>query len=93
MLSADTFERKVSDMKNKTKSILLGVLCAVCLQVPLNVGAVDLPIVPVEESQAETTTAASDVPAVTEACGARDTSDTRSSGDKQGSRNDKGIGK
>ena len=66
MLSADTFERKVSDMKNKTKSILLGVLCAVCLQVPLNVGAVDLPFVPVEESQAETTTAASDVPAVTQ---------------------------
>ena len=30
-------------MKNKTKSILLGVLCAVCLQVPLNVCAVDLP--------------------------------------------------
>ena len=53
-------------MKNKTKSILLGVLCAVCLQVPVNVCAVDLPIVPVEESQAETTTAASDVPAVTQ---------------------------
>lgn len=53
-------------MKNKTKSILLGVLCAVCLQVPLNVCAVDLPIVPVEESQVETTTAASDVPAVTQ---------------------------
>ena len=53
-------------MKNKTKSILLGVLCAVCLQVPMNVCAVDLPIVPVEESQAETTTDASDVPAVTQ---------------------------
>ena len=66
MLSADTFERKVSDMKNKTKSILLGVLCAVCLQVPVNVCAVDLPIVPVEESQAETTTAASETPAVTQ---------------------------
>lgn len=66
MLSADTFERKVSDMKNKTKSILLGVLCAVCLQVPMNVCAVDLPIVPVEESQAETTTAVSETPAVTQ---------------------------
>ena len=66
MLSADTFEREVSDMKNKTKSILLGVLCAVCLQAPLNVGAVELPIVPVEESQAETTTAVSETPAVTQ---------------------------
>ncbi len=53
-------------MIGKIKSILLGVLCAVCLQVPLNVCAVDLPFVPVEESQAETTTAASDVPAVTQ---------------------------
>ena len=53
-------------MIGKIKSILLGVLCAVCLQVPVNVCAVDLPIVPVEESQAETTTAASDVPAVTQ---------------------------
>ena len=52
-------------MIGKIKSILLGVLCAVCLQVPMNVCAVDLPFVPVEESQAETTTAASDVPAVT----------------------------
>ena len=50
----------------KIRSILLGVLCAVCLQVPLNVCAVDLPIVPVEESQAETTTAASETPAVTQ---------------------------
>ena len=66
MLSADTFERKVSDMKNKTKSILLGVLCAVCLQVPMNVCAVDLPFVPVEESQTETTTAVSETPAVTQ---------------------------
>ena len=32
----------------------------------MNVCGVDLPIVPVEESQAETTTAASDVPAVTQ---------------------------
>ena len=53
-------------MKNKTKSILLGVLCAVCLQVPVNVCAVDLPIVPVEESQAETTTAVIETPAVTQ---------------------------
>ena len=53
-------------MIGKTKSILLGVLCAVCLQVPMNVCAVDLPIVPVEESQAETTTAASETPAVTQ---------------------------
>lgn len=53
-------------MIGKIKSILLGVLCAACLQVPLNVCAVDLPIVPVEESQVETTTAASDVPAVTQ---------------------------
>ena len=41
-------------MIGKIKSILLGVLCAVCLQVPVNVSAVDLPIVPVEESQVET---------------------------------------
>ena len=40
-------------------------LCAVCLQAPLNVGAVDLPIVPVEESQAETTTTVSETPAAT----------------------------
>ena len=65
-LSADTFERKVSDMKNKTRSILLGLLCAVCLQVQLNVGAVELPFVPVEETQAETTTAASETTAVTQ---------------------------
>lgn len=48
------------------KTILIGVLCAVCLQAPLNVGAVELPIVPVEESQAETTTAVSETPAVTQ---------------------------
>ena len=53
-------------MIGKIKYILFGVLCAVCLQAPLNVGAVDLPIVPVEESQAETTTAASETPAVTQ---------------------------
>ena len=53
-------------MKNKTKSILLGVLCAVCLQVPMNVCAVDLPIVPIEEAQAETTTAATETTAVTQ---------------------------
>ncbi len=53
-------------MIGKTKSILLGVLCAVCLQVPMNVCAVDLPIVPVEESQAETTAAANETPAVTQ---------------------------
>ena len=52
------------DRKNQIYSA--GVLCAICLQVPLNVCAVDLPIVPVEESQVETTTAASDVPAVTQ---------------------------
>lgn len=48
------------------KTVLLCVLCAVCLYAPLNAGAVELPIVPVEESQAETTTAAGDVPAVTQ---------------------------
>ena len=32
-------------MIGKIKSSLLGVLCAVCLQVPMNVGAVDLLIV------------------------------------------------
>ena len=53
-------------MKNKTRSILLGLLCAVCLQVPMNVGAVELPFVPVEESQAETTTAVSETTAVTQ---------------------------
>lgn len=53
-------------MIGKIKSILLGVLCAVCLQVPVNVCAVDLPIVPVEESQAEITTAASETPAATQ---------------------------
>ena len=52
-------------MIGKIKSILLGVLCAVCLQVPMNVCAVDLPIVPVEESQAETTTTVSETPAAT----------------------------
>ena len=36
-------------MIGKIKSSLLGVLCAVCLQVPMNVCAVDLPFVPVEE--------------------------------------------
>ena len=41
-------------------------LTAVCLQVPLNVGAVDLPFVPVEESQAETTTAVGETPTVTQ---------------------------
>ena len=65
-LSAGVYDRKECYMIGKIKSILLGVLCAVCLQVPMNVCAVDLPIVPVEESQAETTTAASDVPAVTQ---------------------------
>ena len=51
-------------MIRKFKTILLGVLCAVCLQAPLNVGAVELPFVPVEESQAETTTAAGETPTV-----------------------------
>ena len=53
-------------MIGKTKSILPGVLCAVCLQVPMNVCAIDLPFVPVEESQTETTTAVSETPAVTQ---------------------------
>ena len=35
-------------MMEKIKSILLGVLCAVCLQAPVNVCAVDLPFVPAD---------------------------------------------
>ena len=53
-------------MKRMIKTVWLGVLCAVCLYAPLNAGAVELPIVPVEESQAETTTAVSETPAVTQ---------------------------
>ena len=65
-MSADVYDRKECYVIGKIKSILLGVLCAVCLQVPLNVGAVELPIIPVEDSQAETTTAYSKTPAVTQ---------------------------
>ena len=53
-------------MKRKIKTILLSMLCAACRQAPLYVGAVDLPFVPVEESQAESTAAVSETPAVTE---------------------------
>lgn len=48
------------------KTVLLGVLCAVCLYVPLNAGAVELPFVPIEEFQSETTTAVSETPAATQ---------------------------
>ena len=53
-------------MKRKIKTILLSMLCAACRQAPLYVGAVDLPFVPVEESQAESTAAVSETSAVTE---------------------------
>lgn len=43
-------------MKNKLKMILLGVLCAVCLQAPVAAHAVDLPFVPVDDSETDTVT-------------------------------------
>ncbi len=65
-LSADAYDREECDMIRMIKTVLLGVLCAVCLYAPLNAGAVELPIVPVEESQSETTTAVSETPAATQ---------------------------
>ena len=48
-------------MKNKLKIIMLWVLCAVCLQAPMTAFAVELPFVPVDESETDTvTTAVSD---------------------------------
>ena len=57
------FEREVSDMKNKLRKALLGELCALCVQVQ-TVYAIELPIIPVEESHAETTAAVTDAPRV-----------------------------
>ena len=56
-------------MKNKLKMIMLGVLCAVCLQAPVTAHAVDLPFVPVDDSETDTVTTAvtgDDTPIVTE---------------------------
>lgn len=54
-------------MKNKLKMILLGVLCAVCLQAPVAAHAVDLPFVPVDDSETVTTTVAdNDTPMISE---------------------------
>lgn len=56
-------------MKNKLKIIMLWVLCAVCLQAPMTAFAVELPFVPVDESETDTVTAAvsdNNTPIVTE---------------------------
>lgn len=56
-------------MKNKLKIKMLWVLCAVCLQATMTAFAVELPFVPVEESETDTVTTAvtdNDTPIVTE---------------------------
>lgn len=43
-------------MKNKLKRIMLSVLCAVCFQAPVTAYAIDLPFVPVQESETTSVT-------------------------------------
>lgn len=42
-------------MKNKLYAVTLSILCIICLQSHVSVNALELPFVPVEEPQAETT--------------------------------------
>ena len=55
MLSADVRKSKVNILKNKIKMILLGAMCALCLQAPLRASAVDLPFIPADELETVTT--------------------------------------
>lgn len=67
MLSADVRKSKVNTLKNKLKIVLLGAMCALFLQAPLSVSAVDLPFVPADESETVTTTVAdNDTPMISE---------------------------
>ena len=67
MLSADVRKSKVNILKNKLKIVLLGAMCALFLQAPLSVSAVDLPFVPADESETVTTTVAdNDTPMISE---------------------------
>ena len=62
MLSADVRKSKVNILKNKLKIVLLGAMCALFLQAPLSVSAVDLPFVPADESETVTTMVADNDP-------------------------------
>lgn len=67
MLSADVRKSKVNILKNKLKIVLLGAMCALFLQAPLSVSAVDLPFVPADETETVTTTVAdNDTPMISE---------------------------
>ena len=60
-------------MIRRSRTILLGLLCAVCLQAPLHVSAIDLPFVPVEEPPVGSSAVVSETAAVIEEPADRET--------------------
>jgi len=62
MLSAIIHYRQGDDMKNKVNAALLSMMFIVCLQTPISVNAVELPFVPIEESQTVTTDTNNSIP-------------------------------